>query len=465
MPLTALPSDDLVLDLAACNSIRGVLEGALERGDAVSLRGALAQLAAADAAGRIDELRESRLAKVVKKRVARHDDPQIASAARQLVAHWFALFNIPDVLKFRGHVPRAPAPVSNLPATFFNETNGFPTDTLSLILTQLCFVRNIKGVKRVCKAFRDAAPAAEKDQDRRRRSGEYEHDDPVSCVAAAPDGRIITGSNGEVKVWRDGACGRAIQAHATWVMAVAVLPGGARFVSVSKDGTAKLWTIDGDHKRTYEMGGSVNCVAALPDGAHFVVGLGRGEVRLHTVDGALVNTFTGHFTRGVTAVAVTPQPTADSGWAPVTQPWHIISGSADTLVRAEVLRRNHLHGATCNGHTSEVRAVAAMPDGQRFLSGSTDKTVRVWLLNGTLNDTFRHLHAKWVNALVALPDNQHALSGSDDKTVKLFDVDDGAVLRTFTHHKDVVTSLALLPNGLRFISGSDDNTARIVEIW
>ena len=42
MPLTALPSDDLVLDLAACNSIRGVLEGALERDDAASLRGALA---------------------------------------------------------------------------------------------------------------------------------------------------------------------------------------------------------------------------------------------------------------------------------------------------------------------------------------------------------------------------------------------------------------------------------------
>ena len=32
---------------------------------------------------------------------------------------------------------------------------------------------------------------------------------------------------------------------------------------------------------------------------------------------------------------------------------------------------------------------------------------------------------------MALPDNQHALSGSDDKTVKLFNVNDGAVLRTF----------------------------------
>ena len=99
-------ADPLILDLAACNSIRGVLEGALERDDAASLRGALAQLAAADAAGRIDELKQSKLARLVKKRVARYADPQIASAARQLVADWFALFDIPDAAP-------APAPAAS----------------------------------------------------------------------------------------------------------------------------------------------------------------------------------------------------------------------------------------------------------------------------------------------------------------------------------------------------------------
>ena len=66
---------------------------------------------------------------------------------------------------------------------------------------------------------------------------------------------------------------------------------------------------------------------------------------------------------------------------------------------------------------------------------------------------------------MALPDNQHALSGSVDKTVKLFNVNDGAVLRTFKHtapmHMMLMKCLALLPDGLRFVSGSHDNTARI----
>ena len=82
------------------------------------------------------------------------------------------------------------------------------------------------------------------------------------------------------------------------------------------------------------------------------------------------------------------------------------------------------------------------------------------LLDGTLKNTFK-LHAHSVLALVALPDNQHALSGSWDKTVKLFNINDGAVLRTFRHHTRTVRALALLPDGLRFISGSQDKTARI----
>ena len=84
----------------------------------------------------------------------------------------------------------------------------------------------------------------------------------------------------------------------------------------------------------------------------------------------------------------------------------------------------------------------------------------MWFLDGTLKNTFK-LHTDSVDALVSLPDNQHALSGSRDKTVKLFNVNDGAVLRTFKHHTQGVTCLALLPDGLRFVSSSRDHTARI----
>ena len=59
------------------------------------------------------------------------------------------------------------------------------------------------------------------------------HTEWVNCVAAVPDGRVITASDDDtVKVWRDGACERTIRAQG---YAVAVLPCGARLVSGSHD--------------------------------------------------------------------------------------------------------------------------------------------------------------------------------------------------------------------------------------
>jgi WD40 repeat protein len=335
------------------------------------------------------------------------------------------------------------------------------------VLARLGPVRKIKGTKRTCRAFRDAAPAIE--QDLRRRSGEYEHE-RVDCVASLPCGRVITISRwfGNAKVWRDGACERTFQPPArSAVLAVLQMPGGARFVSVSNR-TMKLWTLDGTLERTFTVGSDVTCVAALPGGAHFVAGLGRGpnfgEVRVYHVDGTLVyaSGFKGH-NYPVNAVTATPDGQ------------HIISGSrgpshmSDSFIKVWSVASKSLL-SNCAGHADwspcgdyvGVGAVAAMPDGKRFLSGGCDKTVRVWLLNGTLQNTFE-LHTDAVTALVALPDNQHALSGSDDNTVKLFNVNNGAVLRTFTHHTSGVSSLALLPDGLSFLSSGDD-TARIVEI-
>ena len=328
-----------------------------------------------------------------------------------------------------------------------------PLEVQASIIYQLTLAHDIAAVAPTCHALCDAAKIALK---ARPFSGEVVtlagHADTVFGVAATPDGRIITGcGGGKVKMWRDGVCERTIQGHSHWVMAAAVLPGGARFVSVAFDATAKLWTSDGALERTFTMSNAfnvVNGVAALPDGVHFVVGLGgqppaAGEVRLYHVDGTLVHTFKGH-TDDVHALAVTRDGQ------------HIISGSDDHLIKVWSVATKSLV-STCEGHTSFVWAVAAMPDGQRILSGGHDDTIRVWRLDGTLENTFRP-HFGRVEALVALRDNQHALSGSYDKTVKLFNVNDGTVLRTFKNHTGPVTCLALLPDGLRFVSGSDDTT-------
>jgi len=364
---------------------------------------------------------------------------------------------------------RAPAAVA---AALVETLIELPSDALGLVLYQLPLAHDIAAVAPTCHQLCDAAKLAMK---ARPFSGKVVtltgHTGSVTCVAAAPDGRVVTGSddysgNGTIKVWRGGACVRTIHAHAT-VSAVAVLPGGARLVSgsgkaLSSDGAAELFTFGGELERTFAVGSQVCCVAALLDGAHFVVGLGqgpnKGDVRLYHVDGTLVHAFTGH-TYAVVTLAVT------------LDGQHIISGSFDKLFKVWSVAGKSLV-STCGGHTKGVRALAAMPDGHRILSGSEGSTVRVWLLAGTLENTFE-LHTNVVASkthtdLVALPDNQHALSSvysvsEYDSTITLFNVNDGTVLRTFKHYTTYVASLALLPDGLRFASVSSKSTARIVE--
>ena len=199
------------------------------------------------------------------------------------------------------------------------------------------------------------------------------HSDDVLAVAAAPDGSVITGADDStVKVWRDGVCECTIEAHDDRVMAVAVLHRAERIVSVSHDGTAKLWTLDGALERTFEVGGAAWCVAALPDGAHFVVGLGPTWTRSGCTVDTLVHIFKAH-TNWVRAVAVTPGGQ------------HIISGSSDELVKVSGVASKSLV-STFIGHTKCVTAVATMPDGSRIVSGSDDGTVATWLLDGTLKN-------------------------------------------------------------------------------
>ena len=331
-----------------------------------------------------------------------------------------------------------------------------PADVLGLVLYQLPLAHDIAATATTCTSWRDAVRLALL---ARPFSAEVValrgHNDWVRSVAATSDGHIITGSDDErLKVFHGETCVRTINAHENYVMAVAVLPCETRIVSGEREGVVKLWTRDGTLERTIQTEREeLYRIVAMPDGVHFLVGLCDGEVRLYHIDGTLVHTFFDEDTdQSMTALAVMPDGL------------HFISGTDHGFIDMwGIDSRSHLWGDEDKGHKNDVLALAAMPDGQRFLSGGIDDTVRVWLFDGTLENTFRHLHDDDVRALVALPDSHHALSGGEDRMIKLFNVNDGGVLRTFTHHDDAVCCLALMPDGRRFISSAWDATARIAE--
>ncbi|MBD1853162.1 caspase family protein, partial [Cyanobacteria bacterium FACHB-502] len=111
------------------------------------------------------------------------------------------------------------------------------------------------------------------------------------------------------------------------------------------------------------------------------------------------------------------------------------------------------------GHTGDVYAVALSRDGQTIVSGSSDKTVRLWSLDGTLLRTLTG-HTGYVRAVALSRDGQTIVSGSDDSTVRLWNLD-GTLLRTLTGHTGAVYDVALSRDGQTIVSGSSDSTVRL----
>jgi WD40 repeat protein len=162
----------------------------------------------------------------------------------------------------------------------------------------------------------------------------------------------------------------------------------------------------------------------------------------------LLRTLNGH-SSSVNAVAVT----ADGKRA--------ISGSIDKTLKVWDLTTGK-EQFTLKGHTSSVKAVAVTADGKRAISGSYDKTLKVWDLTTRKEQFTLNGHTSSVNAVAVTADGKRAISGSIDKTLKVWSLTTGEELFTLNGHSKSVNAVAVTDDGKRAISASSDKT---ITVW
>ena len=80
---------------------------------------------------------------------------------------------------------------------------------------------------------------------------------------------------------------------------------------------------------------------------------------------------------------------------------------------------------TLEGHSSALAAVALSGDGTRIVSGSFDRTVRVW--DAQSGECLRTLegHSDWVKSVALSGDGTRIVSGGLDDTVRVWDAQSG----------------------------------------
>ena len=116
--------------------------------------------------------------------------------------------------------------------------------------------------------------------------------------------------------------------------------------------------------------------------------------------------------------------------------------------------------------SSQIKSVDCSPTGNFIVSGSDDKTVKIWKLYNWDDKyeppikTFKG-HTATVNSVSYSPNGEYVASGSDDGSIKIWHIKTGKAITINTEGK--VSSIVYSPNG-QFLAGAIGHTIIISEL-
>ena len=148
----------------------------------------------------------------------------------------------------------------------------------------------------------------------------------------------------------------------------------------------------------------------------------------------------------------------------VVQKWEVNQNTTVADVYAEIY--NKLSSPSSRAELFvDNKAEISLPSSDKMLG--LRKSTQLFLHILSLGyDTWECLktfegHSSYVSGVAFSPDGRTVVSGSWDKTLKLWSVSGGECLKTFEGHSSEVSGVAFSPDGRTVVSGSWDNTLKL----
>ena len=271
-------------------------------------------------------------------------------------------------------------------------------------------------------------------------------------VHSGEEVRLNDPSLNEIK-FNDGKMYPAGAAHRDFVHALAFHPQ-SRLLASAGFRVVKLWELPANvQTQKIGLGAVATATAVNAESGLIAVGTKQNQIQIRNVaDGKVVKTLAGH-TAPVTGVGFS----ADGK--------HVVSGSEDKTVRVWSIESGQA--------VREITTAAAVTDvliridGTQVVSAHADNKVRVWTFAKPEGETpeggekpVREIAHNGVSCLATTPTANQIISGGTDNVARIWNLDNGSAVRTLSHGGPVV-SVACRADGQAYLTGSSNNTAKL----